>query len=336
MTRGMSVVDGIARVLATIAADPPTRPRELRAMARLFDRMPVDAVDARAIDAALAALCPPSAYAFAIGRKPPLASAIARLIEAREATEEEAAFVGGVLRADTRPRASLHQRLQRALRLADTMPEVSGRAATVRRLARDAAIVEGARTAVAVGRALGSAFVPVLFADGSPGSVDVVLPLVDAACRAGARELDYVRRRLAPLLPATAAADALRAMLGEAQGSRRARSPARAFALAIGIAAPPARIRIGVTFFDARGAQAYILNLDSDAHPWCRGRRDAKWGWRAIDPLALGAELPVEVDSYALRLGAGVARGPVETWIVRVMGQAAARRVTRRTASRRR
>ncbi len=231
-------------------------------------------------------------------------------VEARGGVD--AAFI---LRALELGRGDRHALLEELLYLAHFLPR-AGRANRTHSaaLAARPEILEAAQVAVAlegIGLPESSRYVPILAADASPGSLDLLLPIIEAARADG--DFDWIQKDLLPLFPDTPHVRAIVAGLVEAKTERASASPARAFVEKLGMRAP-AHVKITVTFKDAAGAVTYALRIDSARGGGFEGRRNAKWQWNGVAPGAIKKHVPATTVAYVLRASAGLDRAKLDAW----------------------
>ncbi len=131
---------------------------------------------------------------------------------------------------------------------------------------------------------------PVLAADASAESLDILTPYALALLERRDSELDWFRKCVVPLLGAGQASEALKKQLEGAVEERTESSPARAFCRAIGMNPPPAKLVFNASFFAAEPAStafphAWQVKADSTKSAWFSARRNEKWQWSPCDPL---------------------------------------------------
>jgi hypothetical protein len=236
--------------------------------------------------------------------------AIVRFLEARQATDADAAFVIAALRAIRR--GDRHRGLRDALFRTQSMPWASDtkRSAVRALIAKHPEYVDGAQAAIAIAFEPTSRYLPILAADASPASLDILLPHLEAA-RAGGDDLDWMREDLVPLFPDTPHARAWIASLDRAADDRTEASPAKAWVETLGMKAP-AIVKFTLTF-RAGTRVIYQVKADSTSQHWLFGRRTAKWRWSGIAPEDI-AEHVGDATAYVLRAGAGLDRTKLDAW----------------------
>jgi hypothetical protein len=169
-------------------------------------------------------------------------------------------------------------------------------------------IVEGARAAMALSDARGyvtDRYLPVLAAEASADSLDLLVPYIEKIVKEQAHELDWFRKEVVPLLGDTPAAKDVTALLARTVDDRTEKSPARAFAKRLGMVPPPPVLQATLSFRDRAGKTVYQIRIDSTKAAWLQGRRNEKWLWRSRSLDELAKELPAERTSYVLRVSKG-------------------------------
>lgn len=162
--------------------------------------------------------------------------------------EPDAAFV---LAAFT---ANGGKRLKQLLEMTADAPwaRLEKRAAMAKLLVKQPELVAGAQAAFAVTPGdedlIGSPYLPVLAADGSADSIDLLLPFISKAVMSKSRVVDDVKNDLLPLMPDTAATRGLKAVLDSTLDQRAKTSPALAFAEALGMKPPPRTLVFSIAF----------------------------------------------------------------------------------------
>jgi hypothetical protein len=268
-------------------------PASLAKLLSVFDVSQLDELPAHADDAILAAL------------------------EARR-KHEDAAFVLTALAA---AKGDRHERLRDLLSRTGSMLWASSvnRKGLHALVADRPDIVEGARAAVAIeGVHVTSRYLPVLVADASRESLDILVPYLEKRLKKKDHDLDWFRKEVVPLFGDTPHAKAIIAMLAEATEERTKVSPALQFAKQLGIAKPPPIVTVTLTFRDRGDRTVWQINIDSRRASWFQFRRNEKWLWRSGTPSTM-EELPEARESYVLRVGKGMDRAKVDAWAKSLM-----------------
>lgn len=258
--------------------------------------------------------------------------AIVRCLDVRARHDPDAAFVVIAWRAGREPS---HERLRQLMALTRELPGSSRYVAPwlTAMIGTNPEIVEAAQAAVAVGATFwaGINYVPILALDGSAGSLDVLLPHLEAA-RMHGKDLAEIRANLISLFPDTPATAAWIAAIEQADDARlnveqqqlaeaqaRRRGDVMTWIASLAIVAPPT-ITLTVTFRNAAGAAVYSFDVDSRSFGF-RGRRNGKARWSTVTP----AELPSrfgDATAYTLRVGAGLDRAKLDAWVRGLLRQA--------------
>jgi hypothetical protein len=235
-------------------------------------------------------------------------AAILASLEARP-KNPDAAFVLAALR--TNPRAKLRDLLD--------MPGLAwagraNRAALLKLVKQRPDVVEGARAAFALTKKsayVTCVYLPILVAEASRDSLDLIVSYVEQMVKDKDSELDWFRKTVVPLFGDTAAAKDLLVLLAGAAEERTKASPALAFAKKLGMNPPPALLSLSLTFRDRTGITVYQIRVDSKLASWMQARRNEKWLWRYATPKDLA--LPAECASYVLRVKSGD-RKKLDAW----------------------
>lgn len=193
------------------------------------------------------------------------------------------------------------------------------------KLAKEPAVLEAARAAIAVTEVEEvylSQAVAVLAVDGSPDSLDVLMPWLLQVVKEAGYELDNtVRKNFVPLLPKTPATAALLEKLNLVVEARSAKSPALQFCRAIGMNPPPKKLVFNASFFGrvrTNFGHAWQMKGDSTKAAWFCVRRNEKWQWRSIDPQSteLKKMLGTDLVSVTMRAsGKDVDRPKLQAWL---------------------
>lgn len=239
-----------------------------------------------------------------------LDDAILAAVEARP-KNEDAAFVIAALRTDRRAK------LRELLDLTGSLPwAAKADPARLAKLVKQRPdVVEGARAAMALAEPsfVVNRYLPVLVADATPDSLDLIVPHLEQMVKDKDGELDWFRKAVVPLFGDTPAAHDVIVLLASATEERTKVSPARAFAKQLGMNPPPALLEVMLSFRDERGVTVYQIKIDSKLASWMQGRRNHKWLWRTITVAKLASELPAERRSYVLRVTSGD-RKQLDSW----------------------
>lgn len=166
----------------------------------------------------------------------------------RHRDEPDAAFVLAALAANG------GKNLKRLLELTSETPwvELATHARMAKLLAKQPELVAGAQAAFAVtsddGNLSSSPYLPILAADGTDESIDLLLPFISKAVKTKSSQVDDVKNDLLPLMPDTAATRGLKAVLDSTLEERTKTSPALAFAAALGMKPPPKTLVFTIAF----------------------------------------------------------------------------------------
>lgn len=281
---------------------------------KLKAALPAD-VDRELLHRALVATCAISGWGDVDELPPALDDAIVRLGEHFAPEQAEWTFILTAFRAGRR-RPDRSAWLRRLLSYPHWLGWVGQRtrAAVVAMLAEYPELLEGARVAFPLDDdRYTSYFIPLLAADGTPDSLDLLLPMFEAARTTG-EDVDWIRAEVVPLLPDNKHVRAFIADFDAVVEQRTLGSPARDFLVGLGQAKPPKVVKLTLTFKDARDRVTFAVKADSTKPHWLFGRRNAKWQWSAIAPDEIAARIPPETRRYILLCGAGVERARVDAW----------------------
>jgi hypothetical protein len=189
-------------------------------------------------------------------------------------------------------------------------------------------IVAGAQAAFAVTKhdymLVTSRYLPILAADASEESLDVLLPFVRKAVKQRSSDVDWLRKEVVPLLPDTGLARAMREMLDDTVKQRETKSPALAFAKALGMDPPPQTIVFKIAFqLDRPGYRRvwlkrhpFNLEVDSTKANWFRYRSSGSGVFYGLKrPLTELPPLLTFAKSYTLRVASkGADKAKLHAW----------------------
>jgi len=251
--------------------------------------------------------------------------AVLRRIHARAEQDVDATFVIAALGGRT-DGAAMRELLELTRHM--TYAARTTREALARFVARPE-VLAGAQAAAALelrtGLSVVSHYVPILVADASDESLDILLPRFEEALRDKSSTLDWIRKDLLPLLGDTRAAQKLKAMFDDAHAERTESSPARDWLRALGSDAPK-EVKLTLTFRGPGAQVTYMVKVDSTQAGWFCARRNSKWLWRSADPAQLASNVPSESVEYVLRvLSKGIDRRKLDAWAAGVLEAAQAR-----------
>jgi hypothetical protein len=235
---------------------------------------------------------------------------ILAMLEAREAKDVNCAFVAGAMRAARRDRP---KKLRAFMAMTDTLHWGDrAKAAEIRKLIKKhPEIIDGAQAACAVEVDITSRYLPILAVDASPGSLDVLLPYLEAGRTSATVELDWILEDIVPLFPKTPQTQAWIASLEEAATARTESSPAKAWVQALGSRVPEI-VKLTITFRN-QGKFVFGLRVDSTEADWFAGRPHAKHFWMYQNPDQVAERVRGATD-YILRIGPGLDRAKIDAW----------------------
>jgi hypothetical protein len=316
MPKPMTIPEADAALRAWAKAEPNDSP-QWKALHAQLDRMPAGAST--------------KLLAKVLGYFPQLADladmpahfddAIVALVDSRARKDADAAFVTTALRTAD---GDHHARLRELLRMTMSLSWAgNARPERLRAVIARADLVAGAQAAVAVERFeeyVVSRYVPILAADASRESLDILLPFVEQALDKRDGDLDWLREKVVPLLGDAAPARGLVEMLADAARERTEASPALAFARELGMVPPPATLKLTLSYRDGGRLSAYQIRVDSTRAAWFQARRNEKWLWRGAAPN--GIEVPPTATSYVLRVSSrGADRAKLDAWAKQLMAK---------------
>jgi hypothetical protein len=243
--------------------------------------------------------------------------AIVRLGEHFEDTQPEWKFIMTALRGG---RGERHARLRHLLVFRRWLgwPGQRLRRQIVATIDEMPEIVDGAHAAYAIEEATKcSYYLPILAADGTPDSLDLLLPRFEAAIDdPDEGELDWLRKDVVPLLPDNKYCRAFVERFEATLAARTETSPALDFLRGLGQANPPLVVQFTLTFKDRSGRTTYRVKADSSRSGWLQGHRNE---WMRIEPGEIATQVPGDTTRHILRVGIGVDRACVERWAIELL-----------------
>lgn len=264
---------------------------------------------------------------------PDLDDAILKVIEARSAKDQIAAFTETALRYKSHNH--LRELLDMSVFLAFEFGCVTWASVVrrVRRLALRPEVVAGAQAAIAIASSQKnyerSMFALVLAASGTSESLASLKGLISRALKQEDATLDWLARDAVPFLRERSTKDAIRLAdrLCDTLCTRAKRSPARKFARRIGMVPPPEVLQF-TWRLRTEDNSAYCVDVDSTRARWFTTWSSHK-EWDYSDPSTI--VLPVDVTVSIVRIKSdGVDRSRLDVWARSLLhGEASRFHITR-------